>query len=309
MRLADAGYDIVGVLTQPDRPIGRGLVVGTSAVKQLALKNKWLIHQPPSLKNDSALDEIMLTRADVLVVAAYGKILPTKLLQAFRLGAINVHASLLPRWRGAAPINRAIAAGDSETGISIMKMTEGLDEGPVYRQDCLLINPDETATELEDRLSLLGGESLLHVLNLLPQLAATPQKTEGISYANKITTTDGAIDVNAPAEKIYRKIRAFTTTPGCYLTRGEEHLRIGAAHWPIFESFPKGNPGDIVGINNEGVLLQCADGAIRLIALQRPGRRMMSAVHVINGLRLSVGQSLIFPQASRPATPDPFLIP
>lgn len=296
LRLADAGYSIVGVLTQPDRRAGRGMILTPSPVKQLALINNWPLFQPITLKDERLQQSLLGLSADVFIVAAYGRLIPKPLLSGFPCGAINVHASLLPRWRGAAPIERAIAEGDTETGISIMHMSEGLDEGPVYREDVLDIGEHETADDLANRLALLGGESILHVLNLLPSLMPEPQSREGIVYAAKITNEDGAIDFTQTASTIYRRIRAFTTNPGCYFQRGDERIRIGAAHLSSSPLPPPATespaPGTILQSSIEGILVQCADRPIRLIALQRPGRKMMSAEHVLQGFRIGVGQSL-----------------
>lgn len=292
-RLADAGYDIAAVVTQPDKMAGRGRIMTASPVKQLAINRGWPVFQPSKLKDEATQQTLLSLGADVFIVAAYGRLIPTPLLNGFKLGAINVHASLLPRWRGAAPIERAIAAGDAQTGISIMHMSEGLDEGAVFRSDPLEIGSDETAEELANRLALLGGESLLHVLNRLPNLPPTPQPNHGVTYAEKITTADGAIDFNQSAETVYRQIRAFTTNPGCYFNVGAERIRIGAALLPQLRQPPASPAGAILHINSEGVLLQCADRPIRLVALQRAGRKMMAAAHVIEGLRFAVGHSLI----------------
>ena len=292
LRLADAGYPIAGVITQPDRPSGRGMLVRSSAVKQLAELRGWKIYQPTKLKDENIQKSLLATSADVLIVAAYGRLIPKLLLKSYPLGAINVHASLLPRWRGAAPIPRAIAEGDRETGISIMRMTEGLDEGPVYRMDVLEIGENETADELENRLALLGGESLLHVLNQLPDLSPQPQ-AKNATYANKISNDDGLILFSMTAKMIYRRIRAFATNPSCYFMREHERIRIASASLNYHKTYPTAPMGAIVDINEEGVLVQCADRPIRLIALQRPGRRMMSAAHVLQGLRLGINQSLL----------------
>src|SRR5690606_27181454 len=221
-------HEVVLVLTQPDRPSGRGLRKSESPVKVLAREHGIAVQQPASLRDPALIAELAARRADVWVVAAYGLLLPPTVLQLPRLGCLNIHASLLPRWRGAAPIQRAIMAGDTQTGISIMQMDEGLDTGPVLLQRAVPIEPADTAGSLHDRLAELGAEAICEVLDRLAAgaIVARPQPAEGATYAHKITREDACVDWARPAAEVERLLRALDPVPGAFTRHGREELKL-----------------------------------------------------------------------------------
>jgi methionyl-tRNA formyltransferase len=281
--LIEAGYTVPLVLTQPDRPAGRGLKLQASAVKQLALAHGINVAQPRSLRLDGKFPEDALAaRAalqaadlDVLVVAAYGLILPAWVLDTPRHGCLNIHGSLLPRWRGAAPIHRAIEAGDRRTGITLMQMDAGLDTGDMLRVESTEIAPDETTGSLHDRLAALGASCLLRTLELLAQGALQPvaQPTEGVSYAHKIAKTEAAIDWTQPAETLARRVRAFDPSPGCTADVGGQPIKIWRA-----QAVPgTGVPGTLIAAADGRLLVACGSGALELLEVQRSGGRRISA--------------------------------
>ncbi len=299
-----AGHELVLVLSQPDRPAGRGMKLQPSAVKQLALQHGLPVAQPQGLRLDgryaedaqAAQAQIVAAQADVMVVAAYGLILPQWVLDAPRLGCLNIHASLLPRWRGAAPIHRAIEAGDAETGVCIMQMDAGLDTGAVLLRQSLSIAADDSTASLHDKLADLGGALIVQSLAQAEQgpLRATPQPAEGITYAEKISKAEAQIDWQQPAAVLARKSRAFDPFPACL------------THWPIggkteavkiwrMAEAPAGaaaRPGELLALGPEGVLLACgADGTERVLLteLQRPGGKRLAAAAFLAGTALQVG--------------------
>ena len=282
-----AGFQVALVLTQPDRPRGRGLKREPGPVKALALAHEIPLRQPQSLRSESENAAIVAAALDVLVVAAYGLILPKAILDAPRQGCINIHASLLPRWRGAAPIQRALLAGDAESGISIMRMDEGLDTGPVLARHPLAIAARETAGSLHDKLAALGARSIVSTLSALQRgepLDPGPQVDAGATYAAKIDRAETTIDWNASAQTIDREIRAFDPVPGAETNLAGERLKIWKAS-PLAGRF--GAPGGIVRAGAAGIVVACGDGALMATELQRAGGKRMSAAAFLAGHRLA----------------------
>jgi methionyl-tRNA formyltransferase len=284
--ILEAGHDVALVLTQPDRPQGRGLKLAPSAVKALAVERGLPVLQPPTLK---AAPLPAGTKVDVLIVAAYGLILPQAMLDWPRHGAINIHASLLPRWRGAAPIQRALLAGDGETGISIMQMDAGLDTGPVIERVVVPIAPRDTAGALTDRLAAAGAEAIVRTLATLANagaLAAQPQDASAASYAGKIERADAAIHWDDDAATIDRAIRAFNPAPGAFARLQGATIKIWAAE-PVSGS--PGPAGRIVSADGNGLLVACGRGALRVRELQRAGGRRLSAAAFLAGHPVAAG--------------------
>lgn len=292
-----AGFEIPLVLTQPDRPAGRGMQLQASAVKQFAVAHGIPVAQPVSLRLDGKHADVAreahtllaATPHDVVVVAAYGLILPQSVLDIPPLGCINIHASLLPRWRGAAPIHRAIEAGDAETGITIMQMDAGLDTGPMLAMQSLPIAADDTTVSLHDKLAQLGGEMIVDVLRRRAQgpLAATPQPADGVTYAAKIAKDEAALDFTQPAELLARKIRAFNPFPGAAAqfdgtaVKFWSALPVDSAQW---------QPGQVIAANpQDGIVVACGSGALRVAELQKPGGKRLPATEFLKGFPLEGG--------------------
>lgn len=289
--IAGSRHALIGVLTQPDRPKGRGRQLSASPVKSVAQRLGVALAQPSTLKSDAAVAQLRAWLPDVLVVVAYGLILPPAVLQLPRLGCINIHASLLPRWRGAAPIQRAILAGEDLTGVTIMRMDVGLDTGPMLLQRAERIHPSDTAASLQQRLARLGAQSLLETLEALAggSAAVTPQPAEGVSYAAKIDKSEALIHWSCDAPLIDRQIRAFNPWPIAETRFEGEQLRIHAAQLLPKESestaagdFLPGQrdpraPGTVLGLHEDAVVVSCGAGLLALTELQRPGRRPTSA--------------------------------
>ena len=282
-RLHAAGFTIPLVLTQPDRPAGRGMKLQASAVKAFATRHGLPLVQPRSLRldgkfpsdADAAREQLTQARPDVLVVAAYGLILPQWVLALPRLGCVNIHASLLPRWRGAAPIHRAIEAGDSHTGITIMQMDAGLDTGDMLLVESLAISSTDTTGSLHDRLAPLGGRLIVEALELAAcgGLVRTPQPAEGVTYAHKIEKAEAAIDWALPATLIERRIRAFDPFPGTTAMLAGETVKLWCARVvPL-----AGKPGEIVARDAEGFSVACGEDALHVLELQRPGGKRIPA--------------------------------
>jgi methionyl-tRNA formyltransferase len=286
----DAGHDVALVLTRPDRPAGRGMKLAASEVKQLAQQRALAVFQPPTLKDAGAQQRIHEARADAFVVAAYGLILPKAVLDLFSAGCINVHASILPRWRGAAPIQRALLAGDGETGISIMRMEEGLDTGPVYLTRRLTIAADETAGSLHDRLAPLGGQAIAEALPKIASgsLAAHRQPEEGVTYAAKIAKEEAILAWSADAIDLERRIRAFNPFPGASTTLHGEPLKI----WRARLSTETGAPGCILRADSQGILVGCGRGSLALEELQRAGGKRMESAEFLRGSPIAAGERL-----------------
>ena len=283
-----AGYAVPLVLTQPDRPAGRGMKLSPSAVKQLALAHGIEVDQPEKLRTDAQRARLADCAPDVLVVAAYGLILPKAVLELPRLGCINIHASLLPRWRGAAPIHRAIEAGDAETGITIMQMDEGLDTGPMLLRRALPIAADDTTASLHDRLAALGGDCIVEALAALQcgQLSPTPQPAEGVTYAAKIGRAEADIDWSRPAAEIERAMRAFDPFPGAVSTLRDTAVKC----WKARVVAGEGEPGRVLAVDADGIVVACGRDALRCTVLQRPGSKRLPAGEFLRGFPVSVGE-------------------
>jgi methionyl-tRNA formyltransferase len=294
--LHDAGHAIALVLTQPDKPAGRGLKLAPSAVKALAQQRGLALFQPESLKDAPAQQRLRALDADLMVVAAYGLILPEAVLAAARLGAVNIHASLLPRWRGAAPIQRAILAGDERTGISIMRMDRGLDTGPVLEAESIPIAPEDTGASLHDKLADLGARLIVRAVDGLGrgQLRARPQDAARASYAAKIVKAEAAIDWREAAQAIERKVRAFNPLPGASATvRG-----VGLKIWRAQACEAQGPPGTVLAAGPEGIVVACGAGALRVLELQRAGGKRLAAAQFLAGFALAAGERIEFSAAT-----------
>ena len=275
-------HDVVGVLTQPDRPSGRGRKLAASAVKTLALEHGVALRQPPTLRDADALAELAAFAPDVLVVVAYGLILPASVLELPPLGCLNVHGSLLPRWRGAAPVQRAILAGDEETGVCIMQMDEGLDTGDVLVRAATPIGADENASELAARLASLGAETLGAALDGRRDgtLAPEPQPEAGVTYAAKLEKGEARLDFAEPALALHRRVRAFHGWPVAETTLDGERVRLWGSRLPApgTASVPgDAASGTIVSIAADALRVATGDGVLELTALQRPGGRALDA--------------------------------
>jgi methionyl-tRNA formyltransferase len=297
-RLHAAGFAIPLVLTQPDRPAGRGMKLQASPVKAFALEQGLNVAQPRSLRLDgkypddaqAAREALLAARSDVLVVAAYGLILPQWVLDLPPRGCLNIHASLLPRWRGAAPIHRAIEAGDSVTGITIMQMDAGLDTGDMLLVEPVDIAPDDTTGTLHDRLAVLGGRMIVETLELIAcgGLRATPQPAEGVSYAHKIDKAEAAIDWQQPAALIARRIRAFDPFPGASTRLNGELLKL----WRAAPGSAQGVPGTVLNVDDEAFTVACGEGALRVLELQRPGGKRIAARQFLQAQPVAAGTVL-----------------
>lgn len=287
--IIDAGFAVPLVLTQPDRPAGRGMKLVASPVKQLAIAHGIEVDQPEKLRTDDQRAALAACSPDLLVVAAYGLILPSAVLDLPRLGCINIHASLLPRWRGAAPIHRAIEAGDGETGITLMRMDEGLDTGPMLARSALPILAQDTTVTLHDKLAALGAEMIVTALRRLSAgpLDEVPQPEVGVTYANKIGREEAAIDWRRSAIEIDRRVRAFNPFPVATGSLRDTVIKI----WQAEPVEGQGAPGEVLGVDDAGVRVACGVGALRLIELQRPGSRRMSAGEFLRGFPVLVGES------------------
>jgi len=274
--LIDAGNVPCAVLTQPDRPAGRGKSLTASPVKKLAEEHSIPVMQPPSLRDESAVSELRALQPDIMVVAAYGLILPQQVLDIPRAGCLNIHASLLPRWRGAAPIQAAILAGETQSGICLMSMEAGLDTGPIYLREELPIGEHETAGELHDRLAETGARLLAENLDAIVngELLAVAQEEALASYAPKIKTADAAITWTRPAKELDRIIRAYNPVPGAWFLLGDERIKCWKAQPCETSDAPAGT---VVTADAEGIVVACGDGALRLESLQRPGKRAVTA--------------------------------
>ena len=286
--LLDAGHDLPLVLTQPDRPAGRGMALQASPVKQLALKRGLALHQPSSLKSEAARQPLREAGADVMVVAAYGLILPQAALDIPRLGCLNIHASLLPRWRGAAPIQRALLAGDRETGVTIMRMEAGLDTGPMLLMESLPIADTDSAGSLHDKLAALGARLIVDVLPRLErgELPDRPQPTEGVTYAAKLDKAEAQLDWRRPAVELGRAVRAFNPFPGATAQIDGQSIKV----WRAEPYAGKGDSGTVLAVGADGIVVACGEGALRLTELQKAGGKRLPAADFLRGFALSPGQ-------------------
>ena len=306
----DAGIEIVLVLTQPDRPAGRGLQLQASAVKQFAIAHGIPVAQPVSLRLDgkypadaeTAHALLRATEHDVMVVAAYGLILPPSVLAISARGCINIHGSLLPRWRGAAPIHRAIEAGDAQTGITIMQMDAGLDTGPMLSMQALPISETDTTGSMHDELACLGGVMIVEALREMAErpgpLAATPQPVLGVTYAPKILKKEALLDFSQPAAVVARKIRALNPFPGAMTHFGEDTLKLWLAQEvtaTLIERRDDAGPGTVLAADaDDGILIACGGdasaGIVRITELQKPGGKRLGATEFLKGFPLVGGQ-------------------
>ncbi|MCO5122323.1 MAG: methionyl-tRNA formyltransferase [Rhizobacter sp.] len=290
-----AGHEITLVLTQPDRPAGRGMKLTASPVKAFALANGLAIAQPRGLKLDgrfaedaaAARDALLRSQPEAIVVAAYGLILPPWLLDMPRLGCLNIHASLLPRWRGAAPIQRAIEAGDKQTGITVMQMDAGLDTGDMLLTQAIQITAEDTAATLHDRLATLGASLIVEALHLAARgtLRRSPQPDAGVTYAHKIDKREAAVDWTLPAAVLERRLRAFDPFPGATSEFEGEAIKL----WRARVVDGHGRPGVILAADDAGIVVACGVGALGILALQRPGGRRATAAQFLAGRRIEPG--------------------
>lgn len=295
--IATAGFEVVLVLTQPDRPAGRGMKLQASPVKQLALNRGWPVAQPRSLRLDgkypddasAAREAIAAAQPDVMVVAAYGLILPQWVLDAPRLGCLNIHASLLPRWRGAAPIHRAIEAGDSRTGVTIMQMDAGLDTGGMLMRESLAIGDDTTA-RLHDRLAEMGGRLIVDALRQAAAgpLTAEPQPAKGVTYAHKVEKAEALIDWSLDAATIMRRVRAFDPFPGASSVLDRETIKFWAAD--AQPGVPGEAPGTVLAVTPSGIAVAAKDSVLRVTELQRAGGKRLAVADFLRGFDLKPGQ-------------------
>jgi len=288
--LIDAGHPIPLVLTQPDRPAGRGMKLKMSPVKEIALAHALSVAQPESLKTEAARQAILEAKADVMIVAAYGLILPQSVLDMPRLGCVNIHASLLPRWRGAAPIHRAIEAGDIQTGITLMQMNKGLDTGAILSRAALPILPSDTTGSLHDRLAELGARE---IVRLLPELEAglteaTPQDDAQANYAAKISKEEARLDWTQSAAELDRKIRAFNPFPGAFGLLEGAPLKI----WQARPVAGNGTPGSILAITHGELHIACGDGVLAVTEVQKAGGKHLPVNAFLAGHLLKVGDKL-----------------
>jgi methionyl-tRNA formyltransferase len=293
-------HQVMGVLTQPDRPAGRGRVLTASPVKQAAAARGIPVLQPARLRGDAeALQSTLLQlrewQPDVMVVVAYGLILPREVLMLPRLGCINIHASILPRWRGAAPIQRAIEAGDPETGVCIMQMDEGLDTGGVLAEGRLPIGDETTAAGLHDELAALGAAEMLTALTALAagRLHARPQPKEGVTYAGKLVKSEARIDWQLPATRIDRQIRAFNPWPVAETTLHGEPVKLWRSRLAT-EAAAASAPGTVLGLQADALEISCGSGVVQVMELQRAGRKAVTAREFLNAERAGDGAPLVF---------------
>ena len=287
--LVEAGHEVACVYTQPPRPAGRGYAKQRSPVHERALALGLTVRHPKTLKDAEVQRAFAALGLDAAVVVAYGLILPKPILDAPRLGCLNIHASLLPRWRGAAPIQHAILAGDSETGVTIMQMDEGLDTGPMLLREAIPIPPTATASGMHDLLAWTGGRLIVAALDGLAAgtLAPTPQPAEGATYAKKLTREDGRLDWREPADALLRRVRAFDPWPGAWFDAKDERIKVLAAG--LAPDAPRAPPGTVL---DETPTIACGKGGLVLTHLQRPGRAAMEARDLLRGFPLPPGTVL-----------------
>lgn len=292
--LIAAGYSVVAVLTQPDRPVGRGFKVLPGPVKRAALASHVPVYQPERLDTPEVRNLLASFEADALVVCAYGMLLPAALLSIPRRGALNIHASLLPRWRGAAPIQRAIQAGDGQTGISIMQMDAGLDTGDVLLEQPCPILPMDTAHALHDRLADLGARTIIEALEKLEkgELKPVPQPREGVTYAHKVTKAETVLDWSRPATQLERDIRAFNPAPVSRTFFGGEMVKVWEAE-VLPQDAANAAPGTVLSLDEKGISVACGENSRLLLKmLQRPGGKPLTAGEFVKGYPVAPGDRL-----------------
>ncbi len=292
--LLDSDHQVIAAYTQPDRPAGRGKKLAASPVKTLALEHDIPVYQPLNFKEETDRQALADLNADIMVVVAYGLLLPKAVLDTPRLGCINVHASLLPRWRGAAPIQRAIAAGDTETGVTIMQMDVGLDTGDMLVIASCPINTDDTGGSLHDRLLTLGGPALLTALDQLQQGTAQPEQQDDslANYAHKLTKQEAALDWSLTATELDHQIRAFNPFPVAYFTEGKDRVRVWDAS--VEQTANDAAPGTIITVNKEAIEVACGSESLLIKQLQLPGKKVLPIKDILNGhaQRFAVGTVL-----------------
>jgi methionyl-tRNA formyltransferase len=290
--LLDQQADIVAVLTQPDRPSGRGMQLKPSPVKQLAIEHGLTVLQPLSLKDADIQQQLAAYQADVMVVAAYGLILPKAVLQLPRLGCLNIHASLLPRWRGAAPIQRAILAGDTETGITIMQMDVGLDTGDMLLKKSCAIEAKDTAETLHNKLAALGAIAITEALPLLEQgkLAPVQQDNALANYAAKLTKEEAQLDWSLEAAQLDRVVRGYNPFPGASSTINDTPLRIWQAS---IRTGMSGAPGTVLAVEKNALVVACSSDALSLEVLQRPNAKALPAAQFLQGFPIKAGDRFL----------------
>jgi methionyl-tRNA formyltransferase len=288
--IVDAGHEVALVLSQPDRPAGRGMTLQASPVKKLALEKGIEVFQPLSLKDATAQAKIAAVGAEVMVVAAYGLILPQVVLDMPRFGCLNIHASLLPRWRGAAPIQRALLAGDAASGVCIMQMEAGLDTGPVLLRGVFPIAPDDTSVTLHDRLAGLGAQLIVEALGKLP-LPAEPQPTEGVTYAHKIEKAEALIDWTKRAIELDRHLRAFNPFPGAQAVFAGQTVKL----WRATPVEASGEIGQILAVDRRTIVVACGEGALAISELQKAGGKRLPVQQFLAGHPLKVGDCFELP--------------
>ena len=288
--LLDAGLDLVGVYTQPDRPKGRGKKLAAPPVKELALEHNIPVFQPQKLRATEAVAELQALAPDLIVVVAYGQILPQSVLDIPRLGCINVHASLLPKYRGAAPINKAVVDGETETGVTTMQMDIGLDTGDMLIKKSLAIGPNETAGELHDRLALVGREAMDETMVRLldGSLVAEKQDDALTCYASMMKKEDGLIDWSRTAIEVHNQVRGLAPWPGAYTSLDAEVLKLAGT----VLSEGAGEPGTVLSTDDDGVVVACGEGAVLIGALQLPGKKRLAAADFLRGQPLPAGTRL-----------------
>jgi methionyl-tRNA formyltransferase len=293
--IAAAGHTIVLVMTQPDRPAGRGLAAAASPVKRVAERLGVPVHQPERLRDPATHAPLRDSRAELLVVAAYGLILPQAVLDIPPRGAVNIHASLLPRWRGAAPIQRALLAGDAETGITIMQMDAGLDTGPMLLAEHVPIEAGDTGGTLHDKLAAAGARLIVRAIDGLARgaLAPVPQPGEGATYAAKIDKREARIDWTASAAEIERRVRAFNPVPGAATALRGEGIKL----WRAVPCEGAGAPGTVLAASADGIVVACGTGVLRLTELQRAGGKRLAAGDFLRGVPVHAGECFEPPAA------------
>lgn len=281
--LIDSRHNVIGVYSQPDRPAGRGKKLQPSPVKKLALEHSIPVYQPLNFKQNGAIEELEALHADIMIVVAYGLLLPLAVLEAPKMGCLNVHASILPRWRGAAPIQRAIQAGDTETGITIMQMDVGLDTGDMLSKTFIDIGDDETGGSLHDRLLEKGPTALLQTLTLLQTGEAIAEKQDDslANYAHKLTKEEALINWSSPAKNIELNIRAFNPFPGAYTLLGDQRIKVWQAK--VLDEATSLLPGTIARVSSDGLDIATGSGLIRLLNVQLIGKKAMAIRDIING--------------------------
>jgi methionyl-tRNA formyltransferase len=287
-----ATFSVAAVVTQPDKPKGRDLKLEPSPVKSLALKLNLPVLQPAHARDDQFIAELRELKPDLIVVVAYGHILPQTILDLPKFGCLNVHTSLLPKFRGAAPIQWAIASGETETGVTVMKMDAGLDTGPIVSQRRTPISPEDDSTTLHDRLARLGAELLAQTIPdfVAGKIQPAPQPADGVSHAPKIKKEDGRIDWNLPAKTIWNRLRAFTPWPGAFTFLAGEPKPHLLKIWNVGMVKQSGGTGEILSADKTGIIVGCGENALRILELQREGGRRMGAAEFLAGHALNAGE-------------------